>query len=97
MSLWCHLLGQTVLAIVLLSHDPLDKPSIHTSACAPGALPSNLRQLALHAKHLGKSVNYNNTEGAGENTALKGNVSNVRSTRFIEEWPHTGYMVLTLR
>lgn len=33
-SLWLHLLGYTVLAIVFLPHDPLDKPSIHTPTCA---------------------------------------------------------------
>lgn len=56
-TLWLHLLSKTVLAIVSLSHDPLDKPSVHTAACTAWALPSNTRQLPFDTKHLGKSVN----------------------------------------
>lgn len=62
-TLGLHLLGQTVLAIISLSHYPLDKPSIHTPTRAAWTLPSNPRQIPFHTKYPGQSVNCNKGSG----------------------------------
>lgn len=58
MWLWLHLLGQTVFAIILLSHDPLHKSPIDTSACAAWTLTCNPGQLSFNPIHTSKCVNY---------------------------------------
>lgn len=79
-TLWLHLLSKTVLAIVSLSHDPLDKPSVHTAACTAWALPSNTRQLPFDTKHLGKSVNCR--KGRGKIVKHRDNIHNFCTCMF---------------
>lgn len=73
-TLWLHLLSKAVLAIISLTHDPLDKPSVHTAAGTARTLPSDSRQLPFDSKHLGKSVNCttgsNEVREEGQNACL---------------------------
>lgn len=54
--LWRHLLGDAVLAVGLLPHDPLHKAPEHASAGTSGALPGHLGELAAHVVQLGQRV-----------------------------------------
>ena len=62
MGLWLHLLGNTVLAVLSLSHDPLDESSVHTPTCTARALSGDAGQLPIYSIHLCQCVHWERVE-----------------------------------